>query len=172
QLNQLAIHESENEIKETLDYVQEVKRFHKMPIIKVMLSNSSDVVNDIQIGYSMVKVEPFDRNKSRPKSHFKQCRNSRNAKCVSIVGCLITKQLNVVSNIQAIQYNVKAKLHHKQHHICLLQEGFRSKKKDIDYNFQKITEYIVIGGWTIILTMWVSVLYFKYNTIWLYIHEK
>ncbi|ETN97380.1 hypothetical protein RFI_40149, partial [Reticulomyxa filosa] len=31
--------------------------------------------NDIQIGYSMVKVEPFDRNKSRPKSHFRQCKN-------------------------------------------------------------------------------------------------
>ncbi|ETO36479.1 hypothetical protein RFI_00583 [Reticulomyxa filosa] len=27
------------------------------------------------IGYSMVKVGLFDKNKSRPKSHFKQCRN-------------------------------------------------------------------------------------------------
>ncbi|ETO02273.1 hypothetical protein RFI_35163, partial [Reticulomyxa filosa] len=46
-LRGVSIHESENEIKETLeDYgyqVQEVKRFNKMPIIKVMLSNFSDV---------------------------------------------------------------------------------------------------------------------------------
>ncbi|ETN98667.1 hypothetical protein RFI_38825, partial [Reticulomyxa filosa] len=69
-LRGVSIYESENEIKEILeDYgyqIQEVKRFHKMPIVKVMLSNSSDVVkilkdNDIQIGYSMVKVEPFDQ---------------------------------------------------------------------------------------------------------------
>ncbi|ETN98430.1 hypothetical protein RFI_39070, partial [Reticulomyxa filosa] len=43
------------------------------------LSKTKDVVkilkdNDIQIGYSMVKVEPFDKGKSRQKSHFKQCR--------------------------------------------------------------------------------------------------
>ncbi|ETN98347.1 hypothetical protein RFI_39163, partial [Reticulomyxa filosa] len=30
--------------------------------------------NDIKIGYSMVKVEPFDKGKSRQKSHFKQCK--------------------------------------------------------------------------------------------------
>ncbi|ETO35841.1 hypothetical protein RFI_01221, partial [Reticulomyxa filosa] len=56
----ISIQESENEIKETLEdyvyHVQEVKRLHKM------LSNSDDVVkilkdSDIQIGYSMVKVE-------------------------------------------------------------------------------------------------------------------
>ncbi|ETO00191.1 hypothetical protein RFI_37256, partial [Reticulomyxa filosa] len=65
-LRGVSIHESENEIKETLeDYgyqIQELKQFHKIPIVKVMLSNSSDVVkilkdNYIQIGYSMVKVE-------------------------------------------------------------------------------------------------------------------
>ncbi|ETN97912.1 hypothetical protein RFI_39614, partial [Reticulomyxa filosa] len=46
-LRGVSIHESENKIKETLeDYgyqIQEVKRFHKMHIVKVMLSNSSDV---------------------------------------------------------------------------------------------------------------------------------
>ncbi|ETO03061.1 hypothetical protein RFI_34349 [Reticulomyxa filosa] len=56
-LRGVSIHESENEIKEILeDYgyqIQEVKRFHKMLIVKVMLSNSSYVVkilkdNDIQ----------------------------------------------------------------------------------------------------------------------------
>ncbi|ETN97228.1 hypothetical protein RFI_40303, partial [Reticulomyxa filosa] len=58
---------------------QEVKRFHKMPIVKVLLSKTEDIIkilkdNDIQIGYSVVKVEPFDKGKSRPKYHFKQCR--------------------------------------------------------------------------------------------------
>ncbi|ETO08904.1 hypothetical protein RFI_28483 [Reticulomyxa filosa] len=41
-----------------------------MPIVKVMLSKTEDVIKilkDIQ--------KPFDKNKSRPKSHFKQCRN-------------------------------------------------------------------------------------------------
>ncbi|ETO08416.1 hypothetical protein RFI_28971 [Reticulomyxa filosa] len=54
----------ENEIKGTLEnygsQIQEVKRFHKMPIV---LKD-----NDIHIG-----VKPFDKNKS--KLHFKQCGN-------------------------------------------------------------------------------------------------
>ncbi|ETO11780.1 hypothetical protein RFI_25596 [Reticulomyxa filosa] len=58
-----------------------VKRFHKMPIVKVLLSKTEDVVkiskdNDIQIVYSMVKVEPFDKSKSRPKSHFSNAGNA------------------------------------------------------------------------------------------------
>ncbi|ETO04740.1 hypothetical protein RFI_32656 [Reticulomyxa filosa] len=74
----------DNDTKETLEnygyQIQEVKRFHKMTIVKLMLSKTEDVIkilkdNDIQIGYSVVKVGPFDRNKSRPKSHFRQCRN-------------------------------------------------------------------------------------------------
>ena len=36
-------------------------------------------------------------------------------------------------------------LHHKQPHVCLLQEGFRSeKKKDIDYEFQ----YLYVHHWS------------------------
>ncbi|ETO12240.1 hypothetical protein RFI_25136 [Reticulomyxa filosa] len=59
--------------------IQEVKRLHKMTIVKVLLSKTEDVVkilkdNDVQIVYSMAKVEPFDKGKSRLKSHFKQCR--------------------------------------------------------------------------------------------------
>ncbi|ETN99183.1 hypothetical protein RFI_38298, partial [Reticulomyxa filosa] len=59
--------------------IQKVKQLHKMPLVKVLLFKTEDVVkilkdNDIQIGYSMVKVEPFDKDKSRPKSHFKKCR--------------------------------------------------------------------------------------------------
>ncbi|ETO16420.1 hypothetical protein RFI_20920 [Reticulomyxa filosa] len=50
--------ESDGEIKEAL----EVKRFHKMPIAKMLLSKTKDVVkilkdNDIQIGYSVVKIK-------------------------------------------------------------------------------------------------------------------
>ncbi|ETN99054.1 hypothetical protein RFI_38431 [Reticulomyxa filosa] len=56
-LRGVSTRESDDEIKETLeDYgyqIQEVKRFHKMPIVKVLLSK---------------------KGKSRPKSHFKQCR--------------------------------------------------------------------------------------------------
>ncbi|ETO15980.1 hypothetical protein RFI_21381 [Reticulomyxa filosa] len=57
----------------------EIKNIGGLWIVKVMLSNSSDIVkilkdNDIQIGYLMIKIESFDKNKSRPKSHFKQCR--------------------------------------------------------------------------------------------------
>ncbi|ETO32985.1 hypothetical protein RFI_04122 [Reticulomyxa filosa] len=59
--------------------IQEAKLFHKVPIVKVLLSKTEDVVkilkdNDIQIGYSMTKVEPFDKGKSRQKSHFKKCK--------------------------------------------------------------------------------------------------
>ncbi|ETO01796.1 hypothetical protein RFI_35642 [Reticulomyxa filosa] len=61
---------NENEIKETLEdygyHVQEVKRLHKMPIVKVMLSNSNDVVK--------ILTFRLDKNKSSLKSHFKQCR--------------------------------------------------------------------------------------------------
>ncbi|ETN98651.1 hypothetical protein RFI_38841, partial [Reticulomyxa filosa] len=67
-LRGVSIHESENEIKEILaDYgyqVQEVKRFHKMPIVKVMLSKIEDWIFN---GES-------DQNKSSPKSHFNQYR--------------------------------------------------------------------------------------------------
>ncbi|ETO15445.1 hypothetical protein RFI_21919, partial [Reticulomyxa filosa] len=65
-LRGISIQESENEIKETLEdygyHVQEVKQFNKMQLI----SNYDDIVkmlkeNDIQIGYSMVKVEQFDK---------------------------------------------------------------------------------------------------------------
>ncbi|ETO36545.1 hypothetical protein RFI_00516 [Reticulomyxa filosa] len=59
-----------------------IKRLHKMPIVKVLLSKTEDVVkilkyNDIQIGYS-VKVESFDkrnyeaakcRHKNNPSKH-------------------------------------------------------------------------------------------------------
>ncbi|ETO01719.1 hypothetical protein RFI_35720, partial [Reticulomyxa filosa] len=67
-LRGVSTRESDNEIKETLkDYgyqIQEVKRFHKMPIVKTMIS---DWMFNGESG-------PFDKSKLRPKSHFKQCR--------------------------------------------------------------------------------------------------
>ncbi|ETO01376.1 hypothetical protein RFI_36064, partial [Reticulomyxa filosa] len=70
-LKNVQIRESEKEIKETLEEyvysVEQVKRFNRMPMI---LQDK-----DIQIGYAMTQVILFDKNKSRPKHHFKQCRN-------------------------------------------------------------------------------------------------
>ena len=44
------------------------------------------------------------------------------------------------SKYQILEQN----LHYNQPHICLLQEGFRSEKKDIDYQFQ----YIYCRHWS------------------------
>ncbi|ETO34998.1 hypothetical protein RFI_02077 [Reticulomyxa filosa] len=94
-----------------------------------------------------------------------------------ILRILICKQA-MINSILVLQNNnngfyykvqiLEQNLHQKQSQICLLQEVFRSKKKDIDYNFHfyrnltcnrfniqsfeqelqsdmKMTEYIVIG---------------------------
>lgn len=82
-LKSVPLRESNEDIKEILEeygyHVKEILRFKSLPIVKVTLSSSEEVrkileATDIQIGYSTVKVEMFDKYKSRPVSHFKQCK--------------------------------------------------------------------------------------------------
>ncbi|ETN98321.1 hypothetical protein RFI_39189, partial [Reticulomyxa filosa] len=54
--------------------------------------------------------------------------------------CILNNINEFYSKAQILEQN----LHQKQPHICLLQEGFRSKKKDIDYNFQ----YLYVHHWS------------------------
>jgi hypothetical protein len=51
-----------------------------MPVVKISLCNTDNIPKilkdeNIYIGYSKVEPEIFDRYKSRPKFHFKQCKN-------------------------------------------------------------------------------------------------
>ncbi|ETO08915.1 cellular nucleic acid-binding protein [Reticulomyxa filosa] len=51
-----------------------------MPIAMVTLSKPEEVMKilqdkEIQIGYAIAQAVIYDKNKSRPKHHFKQCRN-------------------------------------------------------------------------------------------------
>jgi hypothetical protein len=82
-LKSVPLREANEDIKEILEeygyHVKEILRFKSLPIVKVTLSSSEEVrkileATDIQIGYSTVKVEMFDKYKSRPISHFKQCK--------------------------------------------------------------------------------------------------
>ena len=82
-LRNVPVCETEEQIKSILEEygyeIQEVKRFKNLPMVRVQLSKSEDVSKiledkDIQIGYSIAEPQPFDKNKSRPKSHFKQCK--------------------------------------------------------------------------------------------------
>lgn len=82
-LRNVSLRETEIEIKETLQEmnlrVEKVERFKGLPLVKVQLSTSEDVIRALQgkeffIGYNMVTCEPFDKFRSRPRSHFIQCR--------------------------------------------------------------------------------------------------
>ncbi|ETN97468.1 hypothetical protein RFI_40061, partial [Reticulomyxa filosa] len=79
-LKNVPVQESEKEIKETLEEygysVEQVKRFNKMPMIMITLSKAEEMMKilqdkNIQIGYSMAQAVIFDKNRSRPKHHFK-----------------------------------------------------------------------------------------------------
>lgn len=83
-LKNVPLRETEEEIKETLtelEYnIEKVERFKRLPIVKVTFGTSQDVQRIIQdqnirIGYNLVKCEIFDKFRSRPRSHFHQCRN-------------------------------------------------------------------------------------------------
>ncbi|ETO00661.1 hypothetical protein RFI_36779, partial [Reticulomyxa filosa] len=55
--------------------VDQVKRFNRMPIVMVTLSKAENVMKILMIRRSMAQAALYDKNKSRPKYHFKQCRN-------------------------------------------------------------------------------------------------
>lgn len=82
-LKNVSLRETEDEIMETLHEmnlnIAKVERFKGLPIVKVTFSTSEDVKRILQekeiiIGYNVVECHLFDKFRSRPRSHFIQCR--------------------------------------------------------------------------------------------------
>ncbi|ETO17035.1 hypothetical protein RFI_20298, partial [Reticulomyxa filosa] len=60
--------------------IDQIKLFNRIPMVMVTLSKSEDVMKilqdkDLQNVYTIAQAVLFDKNKSRPKSYFKQCQN-------------------------------------------------------------------------------------------------
>ncbi|ETO02853.1 hypothetical protein RFI_34560, partial [Reticulomyxa filosa] len=112
--------------------------FKDLPMVKVLFANSQDVrqllqTGSIQIGFEHASCEPFDYNRNRPKSHFRQCR-----KCFG---------LNHYANECTRKQKCKELLHKRKQskYKCILCHGKHTSDSVLCHVIQKVRKDIGVN---------------------------